>query len=75
MIELTYEQWEEQYGPFKAYDTYDERLKDIDPHYAWTFRSGDDQDVITNGFGWVNRLEYYVTAKPWKEDEDIIVTW
>ena len=76
MRDLNYDQWLDEYGPFEIYDTHDERLRDMSYLHAWTYRTNDgDGDVITNGFGIVNRLEYYITAKPWKEDETIFVTW
>jgi hypothetical protein len=82
---LTYEEWadkydivEDEYGMHNAFDTHDdwEYIKKLDPHTVWTFRDGDDgRGVITNGIGFVNRLEYYVSKKPWNEGEYIEVRW
>lgn len=78
IIDLTYEQWIEQYKPEldsdgnpRAYETYGddyEYIADIDNEYLWTWTDGGDYSVITNGFSFVNRLNYYVCTVPCSTD-------
>jgi hypothetical protein len=74
IIDLTYEEWIEQYKPHLdfegspiAYETYGDDydyIADIDNEYVWTWTDGGDYSVITNGFSYVNRLNYYVCTVP-----------
>jgi hypothetical protein len=77
-IDLTYEEWIEQYKPHLdfegnpiAYETYGDDydyIADIDNEYVWTWTDGGDYSVITNGFSFVNRLNYYVCTVPCSTD-------
>lgn len=74
IVDLTYEEWIEQYKPHLdfegnpiAYETYGDDydyIADIDNEYVWTWTDGGDYSVITNGFSYVNRLNYYVCTVP-----------
>lgn len=74
IVDLTYEEWIEQYKPHLdsdgnplAYETYGDDydyIADIDNEYVWTWTDGGDYSVITNGFSYVNRLNYYVCNVP-----------
>lgn len=85
MKELTFDEWVEQYKPvtnpvtgdiihFETFGDDLEILKRYPANQGWTFRAGDG-DCITNGYGWVNRMNYYLTEVPWEEDETIVITW
>ena len=80
---ITYDEWEKKYKPIedeqgnrKSYDTHKNDLEDADYRYVWTFRDSEDgRGVITNGFGRINRLEYYKCSVPWNDGEYIEVRW
>ena len=83
---LTYDEWlkkydikPNEYGDPANFETYGDDwdyIKSLDPKLVWTFRDDDDgRGVITNGIGFVNRLEYYVSKKPWNDGEFIEVRW
>lgn len=58
------------------YETYGEEVEFIqaqDPNYVWTLVSGDMCDLIVAGYAYVNRLGYYVTENPWKNEEDYVL--
>jgi hypothetical protein len=73
--EMTYEDWENQYKLIRIVDTHDlEELRKHDPKTLWTFcDSSGEGSYIVNGARWINRLEYYVTEKPWTDKFDIYV--
>lgn len=74
IIDLTYEEWIQQYKPISdmsgnpiMYETYGEDLEIIQkqqPEYIWTWVDGGDYSIITNGFHYVNRLNYYICTVP-----------
>lgn len=85
ITEIDYDVWFEKYRPItnkfdeiRIFETYGEDMEFLqqqDYHHVWTFISGDG-DCITNGFGYVDRLCYYMTEVPWEgEDTMIQVTW
>ncbi len=76
-MELSYDEWRETYRPIKTIDTLDtEELSKHDPQTIWTYcDSSGEGDYIVNGRRWVNRLEYYVTEKPWAEDYVYVRPW
>ena len=84
---ITMEQWEEIYQPMVnhldshgerlAYETYGDELDYVrqqDERNVWTEIDGDNGVYIINGFHYVNRIQYYITNKPWNENDDICVT-
>lgn len=79
VIALTDEEWDEQYKPVRnhfypandeqqLFETYGQELEFVqntDPAYVWTQLDGDDGGIyIVNGYVYVNRIGYYITAKP-----------
>jgi hypothetical protein len=54
----------ETYGP--EYEFVKEQAKE---NKVWTIRESDGKLQITAGLGWVNRLGYLVTEKPWVNQE------
>ena len=43
------------------------------PDRVWTIIDGEDHPILTNGFHYVNRIGYVVTARPAPEDTFIEV--
>lgn len=82
-VELTDEQWDEQYAPIQnpfekdvdLFETYGDALEFIQrmpEEHVWTQVDGDDGGVyIVNGFHYVNRIGYYFTARPHDPDSQI----
>lgn len=70
-VELTHEQWVEQYRPVKdaqgnirAFETYGddyEAVLNADPACVWTRCDSSGFDYISSGNHWVDRFEYYIT--------------
>lgn len=83
--EITYEQWDETYKVMdnhvkpineKMFETYDaewEYVKTLDGHNVWTWVSGDGAEIILAGFHFVNRMGYYVTEKPWTDENTTVL--
>ena len=75
---LTFEQWEQTYAPIRTLDTHGkdwEIIQTLDPHYVFTVRDSEGTKVaLTNGVGYIDRLEYWETANPWKDGEEITVS-
>ena len=81
----TYNQWEQEYKPIdnpiadvstKAFETYGAELDVILGHpdnHVWTEIDGDNGCYIVSGYHLVDRIQYYVTEKPWTEDTSITV--
>lgn len=80
--QLTWEQFVEQYKPIKnkftkdpdqvMFETYGEEVefvKQQDPYHIWTYVDGDTASLTINGWAFVNRIGYYVTEVPWKEED------
>lgn len=82
---MSYEKWIEKYQPMTntltegagfsgtMFETYGDEFnfvkKYVDKSRVWTLRNGDEGLIITAGLGWVNRLGYFVTEKPWVNAE------
>lgn len=80
LIELTEDQWYEEYQPmlnhfdadaswggimFETYGVEQEYVMDMDPRFVWTFGDGDDGGMyIWSGRHFVNRIGYFVTKNP-----------
>jgi hypothetical protein len=79
-IEMTMEEWEATYKPisnhidsnasfdgamFETYGSEVEFVKSQSPANIWMFGDGDDGGLyIWNGWGFVNRLGYFITEVP-----------
>jgi hypothetical protein len=73
---LTFEEWETTYQPIRTLDTHSdwETVESLDPHYVFTVRdAGGTRIALTNGVGFVDRLEYWQVANPWNDGEQITV--
>ena len=86
-IELTFEDWCKTYRPIPNYlddnasfngamfETYGEEVafvKAQDPNKIWMFGDGDDGGLyIWSGWGFVNRIGYFVTEVPCPDDVTI----
>ena len=87
---LTYDEWFDTYNPIKnkysvdgdfsgitAFETYGDELAFVleqPDNKVWTEMDGDDGVYIVSGYHLVNRIQYYVTDKPWTEDTEIPVS-
>jgi len=77
-IEITYSQFEDTYRPTdEFFSDYQDALESVGGQHTkvWTVRDGDGRyTIVTNGYGFVNRLEYMTTEVPWKDGDDIFVS-
>lgn len=86
----TYDSWVETFKPIKnkiskyaddstiAFETYGEEAEFVqkaDNKYIWTEVDGDEGTYIISGYHYVNRIQYYITEKPWEEEFTEIPTW
>ena len=78
------EDWEAKYQPIRnhivrhacdKFETYGEELEFVrsvnatEPNRVWTLVEGDSGDLwIVNGYHFVNRLNYFITEKPYDGD-------
>jgi hypothetical protein len=79
IIDLTYDEWVEQYKPICdldgnpiMYETYGEDLdivSDTPENRIWTWVDGGDYSGINSGFQRVNRLNYYICTVPFDMSE------
>ena len=83
--------WDAKYQPMDnhiikngddKFETYGEELKFVrsihftEPNRVWTLIEGDSGNLwITNGYHFVNRLNYFVTKKPFEGANDIEVPY
>jgi hypothetical protein len=80
---LTIDEWVEKYNPIKnhidentsfdgcAFETYDEEVEFVqtqNPHNIWTLVNVGDESYIVPGFRWIDRDLYFVTEKPFTEE-------
>jgi hypothetical protein len=86
-IEMDFEEWVEQYKPisnhidtnasfdgtmFETYGDEVEFVKSQSPANIWMYGDGDDGgSFIWAGWGYVNRIGYFVTEVPFPPDTDI----
>ena len=82
-IELTEDEWFEQFKPvlnhidenasfdghmFETYGQEVDYVKEQDVHHIWMYGDGDDGgSYIWSGWGFVNRIGYFITEVPWVE--------
>jgi hypothetical protein len=60
-----------------SFETYGDELEYVaqqDERHIWTEMDGDNGVYIVNGFHYVNRIQYYITNKPWNDGDDICIT-
>jgi len=88
LIEMNIDEWMEEYIPimnhvidnadgeeidyFETYGKELEFVKEQEAQFVWTLIEENDAQWIIPGFQVVNRVVYYITKKPWK-NEDIEV--
>lgn len=74
---ITFQEWEQTYQPIRILDTHGkdwETVKGLDPKFIFTVRDAESNGVtLTNGIGYVNRLEYWQCANPWNDGDMITV--
>lgn len=79
-IELSYDEWVDTYKPIKnhidpnasmdgyMFETYGDEVEFVKqsfPEYIWMYGDGDDGGTyIWNGWGFVNRIGYFITQVP-----------
>ena len=82
-IELNEEEWFEQFKPvlnhidengsfdgymFETYGDEVDYVKEQDGHHIWMYGDGDDGGTyVWSGWGFVNRIGYFITELPWVE--------
>jgi hypothetical protein len=84
---MNYESWIETYKPVTnsmvdgapydgtMFETYGEELEQVKAtpvEYVWTLRDEEGSLFITSGFGWVNRLGYFISSVPWGSENDFV---
>jgi len=83
-IELTFEEWVDKYKPitnhidtnasfdglmFETYGDEVEFVKSANPNCIWMYGDGDDGgSYLWSGWGFVNRIGYFLTEVPFPED-------
>ncbi len=90
LVLLDYEKWIEDYKPLKNpnADTDEadgcfrfspqsefDRIKEVDPTRVWTMVDSDGLTSIIPGIHYVNREAYYITEKPWEDENLEIELW
>jgi hypothetical protein len=85
---MTYDEWFDTYKPIKneitqwksefltTFETYGDELAFVQSqpeNNIWTELDGDEGVYIVSGFHFVNRIQYYITEKPWTEETSITV--
>ena len=88
-VELSFEEWEHIFKPIKnhldtnasfngtMFETYDEELefvKSQSPDHIWMYGEGDDGGTyLWSGWGFINRLGYFITEEPFPPNTTIQV--
>lgn len=84
---MTYDYWVDTFQPITNsirnngeldYETYGEEFEYVslqDPKNVWTEVDGDSGTYITAGFHYINRVQYYITIKPWEDEYTEVPTW
>lgn len=75
-----FDTWFDKYEPIKdgyMFDTYGEDydlIKVIDNDHIWTFSDESGAGTyLSAGYHCINALGYYVTKKPWTDEDECIV--
>lgn len=83
----TYQSWVDTFEPKTnsirnngdlAYETYGdemEYIRNTDQKFIWTEVDGDGGTYILAGYHYVNRIQYYITEKPWEDEYTEVPTW
>lgn len=83
--EISFSQWSDRYLPEEnhlvtgnelMFETYGEQLdyvSSLNRHYVWTYVQGEMSMILVAGMGYVDRLGYYVTEKPWTDENEVVV--
>lgn len=83
----TYSSWVDTFQPMAnairnneelPYETVGEELEYIrlqDPKFIWTEVDGDSGTYIVAGYHYVNRIQYYITNRPWEDEYTEVPTW
>ncbi len=83
----TYDAWVEEFQPipnhlvkydqlsFETYGEEQEYVSQQDNHNVWTEVDGDSGTYIVAGYHYVNRIQYYITVKPWEDEFTEVPTW
>lgn len=86
MIRLPYDEWFDKYQPILneitgdeqyQFETYGDELQYVlqqDDKHIWTEMDGDQGVSIVSGYHLVNRIQYYITVKPWDDFIEIPVS-
>lgn len=89
MIRINSEQWDDEFIPIMDGESYkdfhpkiinddDKKIleKAILEDRVWTLVEDDNGDlVVINGLHFVNRIDVYVTEKPYNKNEIYAITW
>jgi len=82
-IEMDFDEWVQTYKPitnhldnnasfdglmFETYGQEVEFVKSQDPNTIWMYGDGDNGSYIWSGWGFVNRIGYFVTKVPFHQD-------
>jgi hypothetical protein len=86
-IEMDFDEWVAEYQPitnhidknssfdglmFETYGDEYEAVKSANPNCIWMYGDGDDGgSYIWSGWGFVNRIGYFITAKPFPDNVTI----
>lgn len=86
MSRIPYDEWFEEYQPIineiagdeqYQFETYGDELQYVlqqDDKHIWTEMDGDQGISIVSGYHLVNRIQYYITKKPWTEDTEVPIS-
>ena len=86
MSRLTYDEWFDKYQPIineitgneeYQFETYGDELEFVlaqPDNTIWTEMDGDEGVSIVSGYHLVNRIQYYITIKPWDDFIEIPVS-
>jgi len=56
---------------FETYGPELEFVRSSQPDHVWTYVTGDNnEDIIVAGFHFVNRMGYFITEFPWKDESE-----
>ena len=80
---LTFDDWIEKYNPIKnhlvdhgsfegyIFETYGDEVDFVssqNPHNIWTMVNAGDESYIVPGFRWIDRDLYFITEKPFTDE-------
>jgi hypothetical protein len=86
LYRLPYDEWFDKYQPILneitgdeqyQFETYGDELQYVlqqDDKHIWTEMDGDQGVSIVSGYHLVNRIQYYITVKPWDDLIEIPVS-